>query len=227
MRVSFVFHLYMYIHFSLPTIPCVLWSLHIVISCIINWTEPQLWLGKCWLINRLQRISCLWFCVLSHSVGLHLLHLFRCFCYLQPLEIESQFHVIRTKRGNTSLKTSDRSSGRFPKMTASEQSPWEGGLCVCRLKHNHTDNRLQHAGPLTTGGEIRFTVSVRRQASVPIRHNDKQCGNNVSYVTRLIFVLLMLARFLCALVQLGLQEGQSRCAEKTLKNSVIVEILVG
>lgn len=106
MRVSFVFHLYMYLHLSLPTIPCVLWSLHIVISCIINWTEPQPWLGKCWLINRLQRISCLRFCVVSHSVGLYLLHLLRCFCYLQPLEIESQFHVIRAKRGNTRLKTS-------------------------------------------------------------------------------------------------------------------------
>lgn len=75
------------------------------------------------MLSNKQTVSCLWFCAVSHSVDLHLLHLFSCFSYLRPLEIESQFHIIRTKRGNTSPKTSDRSSGRFPKMTTSEQSP--------------------------------------------------------------------------------------------------------
>lgn len=227
MRISFVFHLYMYLHLSLPTIPCVLWSSHIVISCIINWSELQLWLGKCWLINRLFPVC--GFVLFLIRLDSTCCHLFRCFSYLRPLEIESQFHIIRTKRGNTSLKTSDRSSGRFPKMTASEQSPWGGGLCVCCLTHTHTDNRLQHAGPLATGREIWFTVGVW---SVPTRHNDKQCSNNMSYFTWLIFVLLTLARFLMHACTTG-PEGRAEqlCfatgAEKTLKNFVTAEILVG
>lgn len=89
----------------------------------------------------------------------------------------------------------------FSKMTLSEQSPWEGGLCVCVDSHTLTQ---------TTGSNMLVHLQ-QAERSGPIRHNDKHRGNNVSYLTRLIFVLLMLARFLCMLVQLGLKEGQSRC----------------
>lgn len=136
MRVSCVFHLYMYLHLSLPTILCVLWpSQKLVISCIINWTKPQLWLAKCWLINRL--LAACGFVLFLIRWDSTCCSLSGVSFFLRPLEIESQFHIIRTKRGNTNLKTSDRSSGRFPKWLRLSRV-LEREDCVCVSTHTHS-----------------------------------------------------------------------------------------